>query len=129
MSQDRSIPELVRSVVTSGQRYVNAQRALVETEMKRAGREAGLAGAFAAVAIGTASLFVIFLLLTIAWALVQLGLQTWVGFGIVALVLLVLTLVMALLAKKKAEAVRGPQLALEADVTQTAQDLRDLAQG
>ena len=129
MSQDRSIPELVRSVVTSGQRYVNAQRALVETEMKRAGREAGLAGAFAAVAIGTASLFVIFLLLTIAWALVQLGLQTWAGFGIVALVLLVLTLVMALLAKKKAEAVRGPQLALQADVTQTAQDLRDLAQG
>lgn len=129
MAEARSIPELVRSVVTSGQRYAQAQRALVETEVKRAGREAGLAGAFAVVAIGTATLFAIFLLLTIAWALVQLGLQTWAGFGIVALALLIATIVMALLAKKRAEAIRGPQLALQADVAQTAQGIRDLAQG
>jgi predicted anti-sigma-YlaC factor YlaD len=129
MPEQQSIPELVRSVVTSGQRYALAQRALIQTEMKRAGREAGMAGAFAAVAIGTATLFAIFLLLTIAWALVQLGLQTWAGFGIVALALLVLTLIMAALAKKKADAIRGPELAIKADVARTAQDIRDLTQG
>lgn len=129
MPEQQSIPELVRSVVTSGQRYALAQRALIQTEMKRAGREAGMAGAFAAVAIGTATLFAIFLLLTIAWALVQLGLQTWAGFGIVALALLVLTLIMAALAKRKADAIRGPELAIKADVERTAQDIRDLTQG
>lgn len=129
MPEQQSIPELVRSVVTSGQRYALAQRALIQTEMKRAGREAGMAGAFAAVAIGTATLFAIFLLLTIAWALVQLGLQTWAGFGIVALALLVLTIIMAALAKRKADAIRGPELAIKADVERTAQDIRDLTQG
>lgn len=129
MPDQQSIPELVRSVVTSGQRYALAQRALIQTEMKRAGREAGMAGAFAAVAIGTATLFAIFLLLTIAWALVQLGLQTWAGFGIVALALLILTVIMALLAKQKAEAIRGPELAIKADVERTAQDIRNLTQG
>lgn len=129
MPDQQSIPELVRSVVTSGQRYALAQRALIQTEMKRAGREAGMAGAFAAVAIGTATLFAIFLLLTIAWALVQLGLQTWAGFGIVALALLIVTVIMALLAKQKAEAIRGPELAIKADVERTAQDIRNLTQG
>ena len=129
MAEARSIPELVRSVVTSGQRYAQAQRALVETEVKRAGREAGLAGAFGAAAIATGSLFVIFLLLTLAWVLVQLGLQTWAGFGVVTLLLLAATVTMILLAKRKAEAIRGPQLALQADLAQTAQDIRDLAQG
>lgn len=129
MAEARSIPELIRSVVTSGQRYAQAQRALVETEVKRAGREAGLAGAFGAAAIATGSLFVIFLLLTLAWVLVQLGLQTWAGFGIVALLLLVATIVMVALAKQKAEAIRGPQLALQADAAQAAQDIRDIAKG
>lgn len=129
MSESQSLSDLVRGVVTSGQRYVKAQQALVQTEMKRAGREAGLAGAFAAIAIGTATMFAIFFLLTIAWVLVQLGLQTWAGFGIVALLLLVLTIIMALLAKSKAEAIRGPQMALKTDVAQTTQDIRDLAQG
>jgi hypothetical protein len=129
MSESRSIPDLVRQVVTSGQRYAQAQRALVQTEMKRAGRDAGLAGAFAAVAIVMASMFLIFLLLTIAWGLVQLGLQTWAGFGIVALLLLIVTLVMAMLAVRKVQAVRGPQMALKTDAEQAVQDIRDIAQG
>lgn len=129
MPEQRSIPDLVRGVVTSGQRYVEAQRALVQAEVKRAGQDIGKASAFVAVAIGAATMFGIFLLLTIAWGLVQLGLQTWAAFGIVALGLLVLTIVMALLAKRQAERIRGPQLALKADLAQVASDARDLAQG
>lgn len=116
----RSIPELVRGVVENGQRYVRAQRALVETELKRSGQEAGLAGAFAAVALVAASLFAIFLLLTLAWVLVELGLPTWAGFGIVALVLLVVALVAAGLAKSRAERITPPQLGLTAPGTPSA---------
>lgn len=129
MSDSRSIPDLVREVVASGQRYALAQKALVQTEMKRAGRDAGLAAAFAAVAIVMAVMLLIFLLLTIAWALVQLGLQTWAGFGIVTLGLLIITLIMAALAAAKARAVRGPEVALKKDVAQVSQDIRDITQG
>lgn len=108
----RSIPELVRGVVDSGQRYLRAQKALVETEMKRAGQEAGKAGAFAAVALGTASMFAVFLLLTLAWVLVEFGLPIWAGFGIVALLLLVVTIVAALLARSSAQRITPPQLGM-----------------
>lgn len=108
----RSIPDLVRGVVSSAQRYAQAQRALIETELRRSGQEAGKAGAFAAVAIGAASLFAVFLLLTLAWALVELGLPTWAAFGIVALLLLLTTVVTGGIAAVHARKVTPPQLSL-----------------
>lgn len=108
----RSIPELVRGVVSSGQRYALAQRALIETELKRSGQEAATVGALGGIALGAASLFAVFLLLTIAWALVEAGLPTWAGFGIVALLLLLVAIVTALLARAHARKVTPPQLSL-----------------
>lgn len=108
----RSIPDLVRDVVVSGRRYAMAQRALVETELKRSGQEAGKVGAFAGIAIGAITMCSVFLLLTLAWVLVEVGLPTWAGFGIVALLLLAVAVVAGALARSHARKVTPPQLSI-----------------
>jgi hypothetical protein len=54
----------------------------------------------------------VFVLVTLAWALVALGLPYWAGFGIVALLLLIVAAVLGFLGKKKAEGIKGPERAI-----------------
>lgn len=109
---DTSIGDLVKRTVASGQRLIQAQKALLQSELQRTGEQVAQTTVFAIIAIGAISLFTIFLLITIAYVFVAIGLPTWAGFGIVALVLLITALVTALIAKKKAEQITPPNLSL-----------------
>jgi hypothetical protein len=100
---------------------VSDQIELTKTEIRSsaqtAGRAFGLLGAAAFIGL----LFVIFLLVTIAYALVGLGLPTWAGFGIVSLVLLILAAVLGLVGYKKMNRVQGPKAAIaEIEATKMA---------
>ena len=109
---DTSIGDLVKRTVASGQRLIQAQKALLQSELQRTGEQVAATSIFAVIAIGTISLFTIFLLITIAYVFVAIGLPTWAGFGIVALVLLITAIVTGLIAKKKAEQITPPNLSL-----------------
>ena len=109
---DTSIGDLVKRTLASGQRLIQAQKALFESELRRSGEEVAQTGIFAIIALGSLSLFTIFLLITIAYALVALGLPIWAGFGIVALLLLLTAIATGLIAKRKAEHITPPNLSL-----------------
>ena len=89
-----------------------AQKALLQSELQRTGEQVAQTSIFAVIAIGSISMFSIFLLITIAYVFVAIGLPTWAGFGIVALVLLITAVVTGLIAKKKAEQITPPNLSL-----------------
>ena len=55
----------------------------------------------------------IFLLVTIAYVLVQLGLPVWAGFGIVTLVLFIVGLILLIVGRGHAKKVKGPERAVE----------------
>lgn len=103
---------LVTRVIANGQRLAKAQVGLFQAEAKATGEQIATVSAMAVVALGAALLFVVFLLITIAYGIVALGLPVWAGFGIVTLLLLITALVFALLAKKQAEGIKGPQVAV-----------------
>lgn len=111
--QQQSIAQLVTSATSDIKTLVNDQVELTKAEVKQtaqqAGKTFGLFGAAAFVGV----LFIVFLLVTIAYVLVALGLPVWAGFGIVALVLLIVTGVLGFLGKKRADAIKGPEKAVE----------------
>ncbi|NHN56838.1 phage holin family protein [Calidifontibacter sp. DB0510] len=75
----------------------------IQADVAKGGKGAGLlagAGLFGLFALG-------FFLTTAAWGLVAAGLPTWLGFLIVAVVLLIITIVLALLGKSALSKVRG----------------------
>ncbi len=106
-----TIRELVKSVSTDTQQLMKAQMELLQTEVKQTekgvSKTAGLLiGAAVAGAIGA-----IFLLVTIAYVLVALGLPVWAGFGIVTLILLIVAAILGAVGRKRAKEVQGVQLA------------------
>jgi uncharacterized integral membrane protein len=119
----RGLAALARQTIADGQRLVTAQVALAKAELKGSARSAGKAGIFGAVALGSITLFTIFLLITIAYVLVELGLQVWAGFAIVTGVLLITAIVTGLLAKSAAEKINGPK-AITDELEQTAKELQ-----
>lgn len=111
--RDDSLVDLIGKTVNDGIRLIKAQVALAQQELRDAGKAAGNAGIAGMIALGSVFLFVIFLLITIAYVLVALGLPTWAGFGIVALILLVSALIAAAVAKSQADKISGPKIAVE----------------
>lgn len=107
---DTSISDLVKRTVASGQRLLQAQKALVESELQRTGEQVAETSVYAVIALSAVGLFTIFLLIAIAYVFVALGLPTWAGFAIVALVLLITAIATGLIAKKKAESIKAPNL-------------------
>jgi hypothetical protein len=57
---------------------------------------------------------VIFLLVTLAYVLVQLGLPVWAGFGIVTAVLLLVGAILVLVGRNRAKQVQGPERSIAA---------------
>jgi len=112
-SPQPSISQLVGKTVSDAKRLAKAQLALAQAEMKASKSAFTSATALALVALVSAPLVLLFLLFTIVYVLVQLGLQTWAAFGIVTLLLLALTLLTAWLASRQAKKIKGPQLALQ----------------
>jgi uncharacterized integral membrane protein len=111
---DPGIVELVRSAAADTTELVKQQIELTKAEVKESVRTAG--SSFALLAVGGVILCLgaIFLLVTIAYVLVQLGLPVWAGFGIVTLFLFLVGAILMLVGRKRAKAVHGPDRSIAA---------------
>jgi hypothetical protein len=109
MAEKQSLGSLVSGVSEDISTLLRGEIELVKTEIKESARTAGKGSGLLVGAAVLGFLGIIFVLLTLAWVLVQLGLPTWAGFGIVALVLLIVTAILGLLGKKQLESIKGPE--------------------
>lgn len=109
MSDKQSLGTLISGVTEDLSSLVRGEIELVKTELRDTARTAGKGSGMLVGAGVMGFLGLIFLLLTLAWVLVQLGLPIWAGFGIVTLLLLILTAVLGLLGRKSLESVKGPE--------------------
>ena len=110
MAEKQSLGSLVSGVSEDISTLLRGEIELVKTEIKESASKAGKGSGLLIGAAVLGFLGIIFVLLTLAWVLVQLGLPTWAGFGIVALLLLIVTAILGLLGKKQLESVKGPEL-------------------
>lgn len=105
---DPSLRALLASARADLSRLVKAQAELAQSELKATGRAAGQTSALLIGAIAVGGLAGIFLLITLAYVLVALGLPVWAGFGIVTLVLLLVTVALGLLGRRAAARITAP---------------------
>ena len=124
---EASIKALVAAAVTDLQRLIKAQIALAKLELQQSGRAAGKTGIFIVGALSMAAMGGIFLLVTLAYVLVALGLPVWAGFGIVTLVLFLVAAVLGLLGKKASSKIKGPDRTI-AQIEQTKAALQSAVQ-
>jgi hypothetical protein len=109
VSEQQSLGAMVKGVTEDISTLVRGEIELAKTEFRDTAKTAANGGGLLAVAGVTAFLGVIFLLLTLAWVLVQLGLPTWAGFGIVTLLLIIVAVILGLVGKKRLDTVKGPE--------------------
>lgn len=111
---DPSLVALVRSAAADTTELVKQQIELTKAEIQQNVKTAG--SSFGILAAGAAILGIgaIFLLVTIAYVLVQLGLQTWAGFGIVTLFLFIVGAILVIVGRKRAKTVQGPERSMAA---------------
>jgi len=109
VSQQQSLGAMVKGVTEDISTLVRGEIELAKTELRDSAKTAANGGALLAVAGVTAFLGVIFLLLTLAWVLVQLGLPTWAGFGIVTLLLIIVAAILFVLGRKRLETIQPPE--------------------
>jgi Putative Actinobacterial Holin-X, holin superfamily III len=107
-----SIKDLVTKTVADAQRLAKAQAALLQTEMSATGGKVGKGAGLGIATAGIAIFAILFLLLTLAFALVALGLPIWAGMLIVGIILIIAGTVTGLLAKKFIEEATPPNLAI-----------------
>jgi predicted anti-sigma-YlaC factor YlaD len=112
---DKQLGEIVSDVTSKAQLLVREEIELAKAEVsqKVSRITKGIVGF--AVAAFFALLMVIFALDTLAWGLIDAGLNHWVGFGATALLLLLLTIVSALVGLRlvKKGSPPTPELAIE----------------
>jgi hypothetical protein len=111
---DPGIIELVRSAAADTTELVKQQIELTKAEVKENVKTAG--SSFGMLAAGAAILGMggIFLLVTIAYVLVQLGLPVWAGFGIVTLFLFIVGAILVLVGRNRAKTISGPERSMAA---------------
>jgi hypothetical protein len=109
VSEKQTLGTLVSGVTEDLSTLVRGEIELAKTELRDSARNVGTGSGLLIGAAVMAFLAVIFLLLTAAWGLVQAGLPTWAAFGIVTLVLILVTVVLGLLGKKRLESVSGAE--------------------
>ena len=108
MSEKQSLGSMVSDLGKDISALVRGEIELVKTELRDSAKTAANGSALLVVAGVTAFLAVIFLLLTLAWVLVQVGLPIWAGFGIVTLLLIIVTAILGIVGKKRLETIQGP---------------------
>lgn len=108
---DPSIRQLLASVQSDAQKLLKAQTELATTELKGTQQDAAATGGMFAGAAFTGLMGLIFVLVAIAYGLVALGLPTWAGFLIVAVVLLLVAGILAAVGRKRSKGIKGPELA------------------
>ena len=106
---DPSVIELVRAAAADSTELVRQQIELTKAEVRQNVKTAG--SSFGMLAAGGAVLGMagIFLLVTIAYVLVQLGLPTWAGFGIVTLFLMIVGAILVIVGRKRSKNISGTQ--------------------
>ncbi|MBK9738779.1 MAG: phage holin family protein [Actinobacteria bacterium] len=107
-----SIKDLVQKAVADAKRLANAQMALAKAELGESGQKAGIGAGLGIATLGIAIFAILFLLVTLALVIVQLGLQPWAGFLIVAVLLIITGAITGLLARKQFTEAKPPSLAL-----------------
>jgi uncharacterized integral membrane protein len=113
-NNEPGIVELVRSAAADTTELVKQQIELTKTELQQSVKTAGSSFGLLAVGASIVLLGSIFLLVTIAYVLVQLGLPTWAGFGIVTLFLFIVGAILLLVGRKRAKSVQGPERSIAA---------------
>ena len=106
---DTSLKGLVAAAVADLQRLIRAQVQLAKLELQQTGREAAKTSVFLILALSMAGTGGLFLLVTIAYVLVALGLPVWAGFGIVTLFLFIVAAAFGLLGRREAQRIKGPE--------------------
>lgn len=107
-----TVRELIGTATQDVTTMLSAQVELAKAELRDSAKQAGSAFGLMAVAAVVGLLGIVFLLVTIAYVLVQLGLQTWAGFGIVTLLLFVFAAILAAVGKRHADRIKGPELTI-----------------
>ncbi len=124
-----SIKDLVTKTVADAQRLAKAQADLFKTEMTESGTKVGIGGALGLATMLVAVFAVLFLLLTIAFVLVALGLPIWAGMLIVAVLLIITAAITAFLAKRNFDEATPPTIAMaELEKTKAALSGRPAAE-
>lgn len=106
------LKELVAKTVADAQRLAKAQMDLAKAEISQSGSKIGAGSGLGIGALMAAWFAVLFLLVTLALGIWQLGLQPWAAFGIVALLLIATAALCAFLARRNFEQISGPNLAM-----------------
>jgi len=109
---DPSIKDLVTKTAADAQRLAKAQMALLQKEMAETGGKVGAGSAFGIATALVAFFATLFLLLTIAFVLVALGLPVWAGMLIVFALLVIVGAITGLIAKKNFEEAKPPVVAM-----------------
>ena len=118
-----STGDLVRGIAEDAQNLVKQEVLLARQEITEGLVKAGKASALL-IAGGVVGLYALgFVLTTLAWALEALGLPKWISFGLVALVLLIVTGVLALLGQKRLKASKVKPERAQAEFKETTSDL------
>lgn len=107
-----SLKELLSKAVADSKRLATAQVALAKAEVGASGQKIGIGAGLGIATLGLMFFAVLFLLVTLALVLVQVGLQPWAGFLIVGGVLIIGALITALLARKSFNDIRPPSRAI-----------------
>lgn len=114
-----TLGSLVSGITEDLSGLVRGEIELAKTELKQTVQTASAGGGMLAGAALFGFLALVFLLLTLAWVLVQLGLPYWAGFGIVTLLLILITVILGLVGKKKLEATQGAMTRTQASIEET----------
>lgn len=125
---ETSLKALVGAAVADLQRLIKAQLELAKLELQQTGKAAAKTSGLLIGALMMAGMGGIFLLVTLAYVLVALGLPVWAGFGIVTLLLFIVAAVLGLLGKKAADGIKGPERTV-AQIEQTKAALSDAVSG
>lgn len=113
-NSDPGIVALVRSAAADTTELVKQQIELTKTEIQQSVKTAGSSFGILAAGGVIIGLGAIFLLVTIAYVLVQLGLPTWAGFGIVTLFLFIVGAILMIVGRKRAKNVSGAERSVAA---------------
>ena len=125
---ETSLKALVSAAIADLQRLIKAQLELAKLELQESGRAAAKTSGLLIGALTMVGLGGIFLLVTLAYVLVALGLPVWAGFGIVTLVLFIVGAVLGLLGRKSAQGIKGPERTV-AQIEQTKSALQEAVSG
>jgi ABC-type multidrug transport system fused ATPase/permease subunit len=123
-----SVSELLMGI-TDDLRTIARQEFLLARQELTEGLAQAAKGSGMLIAAGVVAVFAVaFLLTTIAWALVALGLPEWAGFGIVTLVLLLVVAVLVLIGVRRLKRTNLAPARARAELEGTVQHLRSEAQ-